>query len=484
MILKRILRFTSLFFFFVICTLIFVYFTLPTEEISHFISQRIEKELGYKYDVQIEDVTLLPVAKARLSDIRVDRLGQAPLDPKLAVNEEVYGKIFCPAQVGNEPIYVESIDVVPSLFSLIRKKVDADIELEIAGGSVEAHVAQNKGNFAFKSLKLAQLTLLSNLTRVPVNGDLSATFSTSFVPSGKSFRLRDTQVDMQIEDVSICPARIATKTPSLPFFELPFTVLGDIKFIAKLDNAQDILRIETLTASGPDIAFEATGDILLKTPQRREIELDVEITIRPSAEWLKANSMGIIYKICKKYPDDSIILQLSGSLAHLRKDCGKPNLEDSALAAPESDVTEQKDEAEGEVEKKGDDVKKKLKQVKKESKAVQEEDEVVQKAPAMTDLERRRKGPAANHAGVVQAPPAKALRAVDSEPVLGGGRLKSYTKDRRFKELLNDPEVLKQVESEFEQNKDILEKYDGSVDPRARHLKIYDPAPPTRKTRR
>lgn len=214
-----------------------------------------------------------------------------------------------------------------------------------------------------EEISLNTFSLLSNYAKMQIYGTLgfdinvvaesqqqaaestnrkNARKKTSVSSSGKQ-TVNEVDANIKLSNTALCPKRIKLNISSVPYIDLPFTVLGNIQ--AEIEYRDGVLKIIRFASDGPDIMFDISGTIKLKTRKEQakissDPAININATITPSPEWVEANNMKMIYQLCRKQDDGSIKLTLTGTAKKPKHSCGTP-IPEAPKAAPQKEPDKQ-----------------------------------------------------------------------------------------------------------------------------------------------
>lgn len=319
---RKILTFIGVLLLFIVVFVLAIFWALPTESIRHLAEKTIEKQFKQEQSVEIEDLSISPLLNVTIKKFQMRPRNPEPIAENLRTAGGEFEGFWCAPYVEEQPFVIDKIFINPSVFKLIKKKPQGRFELDILDGKIKGEL-KSKGNLlevsaAAQDISMNEFVLLSNLTKMQIYGNLE--FDTRAVLEGS--RLADVELELTAANTAICPKRLKLNTPSLPYFELPFTVFGNIN--ATISVEKDKLKIHKLVSDGPDIKLDVKGSVTMKSPTNDLPRFDIEADITPSAEWMEANKMKAIYQLCEKLDDGSIHLSLTGTSKKPKIDCGTP----------------------------------------------------------------------------------------------------------------------------------------------------------------
>lgn len=319
---RKLLVIVGIVILFIIVFVLAIFMTLPTESIRHLAEKTIEKQLKQEQSVEIGDLSVSPLLNVTLKNFSMRPRNVDTSAENFATEGGDYNGFWCAPYVEEQPFVIDEIFVNPSILKVLKKKPAGEFELKIQDGTINGELKSADKMMAVsaqaKEISMNEFALLSNLTKMQIYGELGFDLRAVMEQS----KLAELQLEMSALNTALCPKRVKLNSPSLPYFDLPFTVFGNID--ANLEIKDNKLVIHKLQSDGPDIKLDVVGDVMLKSEKNPTPRFSIEADIAPSEDWITSNNMKLIYQLCEKHDDGSIHLSLSGTTKKPKFDCGTP----------------------------------------------------------------------------------------------------------------------------------------------------------------
>lgn len=310
----------SITFFVVFFTAFFL--MMPTDAVRHLAEKTIEKQLGYKQAVEIDNLSISPLLNLSLQNFKLTPRQNVSDAAAFATEGGSFNGFYCAPYVEPQPFIIDNAEIFPSLSAALKRTFSGQFDLQIQDGKIDGNIQAKANTIEITAhadnISLNEFALLSNLSGMQIYGGL--TFDMRAVLEKSN--IQELTLSLNATNTALCPKRLKLDVPGLPFFELPFTVFGNIE--AVLEIHKDKLKIVKLTSDGPDIKLNINGDIFLKSSKTPIPRLAIDATITPSNAWIEEHDMKAIYQLCEKLDDGSIKLSLKGTVKKLKHDCGTP----------------------------------------------------------------------------------------------------------------------------------------------------------------
>lgn len=393
--LRKLLIAVGISLLFIIFLVAAIFFTLPTDSIRHLLEKNIEKALKYEQGIEIADLSVSPLLNITAKNFQMTPRVHEEISENLATAGGDFDGYYCAPYVEEQTVIIDEVFVNPSIFKIARKKPEGKFNLKIQSGTISGELRSVDKSMELvangESIELDTFTLLSNLTKAQIYGELN--FDMRAVLDADNQKksanaLQELRAHLTSTSTAMCPKRIKLNISSMPFIEMPFTVFGDIEAVIELQK--DKLIIEELTSTGPDIKLNVKGDVMLKSEKNPNPRLNITATILPSQNWIDNNNMNAIYKICEKHDDGSIELKLNGSSKRLKHDCGTPIPEPETETAPDNNADNKDNPAEPDKADVADKKEKADEKPKPEAKAAPDEPPAPPDAPLDLDEKKTR----------------------------------------------------------------------------------------------
>ena len=271
--------------FFILAFLVFLYLSLPSESFK----QRIEYEIVTRtpFNVDIKSLSIYPVFSLKFHDVNLYR-----------------GKALY--------LSIDDLNVTPSLFYLLFKKITLPFEAHLYGGKA-------KGKLVYSS-KTGQLTKVMgtiegvNVKGIPavsialgdanssIQGVVGGDLSVEFNPELKG------QVILAVKDLSFKNVRFAEGMP------LPDLGRLECNFRSHIENGAT--RVDELKFKGSGINLTLFGTMPLLWEISKHGAIDLELKLQ--AVGVGAGRLGFLSAFLAPQSDGSLGGKLVGTLGSLR----------------------------------------------------------------------------------------------------------------------------------------------------------------------
>ena len=290
---------------------------LPEDELSDIVRRNIEHSLGGKYDVafgsfsisgvsavEAEAVNIksrppsLDATEADLADFKKN-LVDMTID-RVYIDVEVFKSLFSRSPVVDfevdmgaggvtgtySQVAYEPMETLPKKRRPSKKKPDGEEEEEEnADGDAAETRKGHQVEIAFNDLPLNSVELIEAKFGMPVGGLVAG--SVVVLMDEKGQRMLDCKVDLVSSATSLGPGPLPFDT-GFGKFQIKQTVLGDVVIKAAVDGGK--LEIEEVSTSGPDLEFEAAGNVTLANTFAGS-SARINARAKPSADFLKRNDL-------------------------------------------------------------------------------------------------------------------------------------------------------------------------------------------------
>lgn len=273
--------------FFILAFLVFLYLSIPSEGFK----QRIiyEVEARTPFDVDIKSLSIYPIFSLRFHDVKLYRAR------KLYLN-------------------IDDLDVSPSLFYLLLKKITLPFKAHLYGGEARGKlVCSSKTGQLIKANGTIEGISLKGIPAVSVAlGDANSSiqgvgggdFSVEFDPQLKG------QVILEVKELSLKNVRLIEGLPLPDFGRL------ESNFKGRIENG--VTRVEEMRfkGSGIDITLFGTMPPLWEISKQGAIDLDIRLRTDGGGR----GRLGFLSSFLSPQSDGSLKGKIAGTL-------GSPRLE-------------------------------------------------------------------------------------------------------------------------------------------------------------
>lgn len=243
--------------FFLVCFVLFTYWTFPYERVKDYIIQQVEMPLNARsgqreasgYELEIVDLAPSWFTGVELTGVSLSEMNEDP--------EGV------PAQVTFEHIHARV-----SLLSLLLGNVAATFDTRVAGGTIQGEFEQNGNDMAFEvdidGVRTRRIGFMRGFTGgLPLVGQISGHIAAS-LPEDRAASSGD--IDLHIEDMvlgdGVAKIRMDTNAFTRAGLTFPETSFGDIDL--ELNLAEGTATVTRLEGRGEDIELDGTGTVRIR----------------------------------------------------------------------------------------------------------------------------------------------------------------------------------------------------------------------------
>ena len=285
--------------FFLICFLLFAYWTFPYNRLKDRIIE-IAEDQGYELDI-------VDIAPSRLSGLTLEGV-------RLAIPNDADGPPL--------DVVVDELTVRASLLSALSDTKSFFFDAELAGGETHGDVAIGDESFEIDTklsdIELKQLPALRAFTKVPLTGTLDGEVLLNIPPEvGESTG----EVSVSVQDLNVGDGETKIEVPGWGGLTLDEANAGNLEVRASIENGT--ATIERFKTDGRDLKLDVLGNVRLARPTKRsQLDLIVKAKIEDAykerspkvATMLELAANGRDYKAALT-PDGSLQYKVNGSAA-------------------------------------------------------------------------------------------------------------------------------------------------------------------------
>lgn len=295
---------------------------LPEQELEDITKRNIENALDNKYDVTFGSFSISGVSAIEAEKVNIktrppsldappeeleafkNNLIDMTID-RVYVDVEVFKSLFSKSPVVDfevdmgaggvvgtySQVPYEPVEVTPLSRRRPKKgkKPDAQKEDEAAEeGDEEGKDKARLGHqvqASFNDLPLNSIEILETKVGVPVGGLVEGEVQVLMDQKGQ--RMLDCNIDLTSKATTLGPGPLPFDT-GFGKFEIKLTTLGDFTIKASVDGSK--LNIEDVSTTGPDVEFEAAGNITLANTFKGS-SARINARVKPGADFLKRNDL-------------------------------------------------------------------------------------------------------------------------------------------------------------------------------------------------
>lgn len=281
--------------------------TFPDQRLKEIATVQIEKQLGGKYDVSIEDLDLWWLSGVQLKNVKISErvtdpdVGAAAEGPKDA---RAKGGAAAGGPPEKDPFFI-SIPRVAAGFSPVSSLLNfaptVDFLVDLGGGDIRGNFTQSSKSRALKidinKLELAKTPILEQYLGVPILGQLGGDIALELHP-------RQPQViggDIKLKGNALTVAKSELHTDKLgpmAFIDVPETDFGQLDAHMTIgqgeDKSKSKLEIEAFSFhNGQDVRGEIWGHVDLGRNAGQSIAR-IEMRFQFDDKYIRSNDLSSV----------------------------------------------------------------------------------------------------------------------------------------------------------------------------------------------
>lgn len=243
--------------FFIVCFVLFTYWTFPYERVKDFIIQEVEMPMNSRsgqreasgYELEIIDLAPSWFTGVELTGVSLSKASDDPEAP--------------PAQVT-----FEYINARVSLLSLLVGDIAATFDTRVAGGTIEGEFEQSGNDVALDvhidSVRSRRIGFIRQFTGgLPLVGQITGHIVAN-LPEDRAASAGE--VELHIEDMvlgdGVAKIRMDTNAFTRAGLTFPETSFGDVDL--ELNLAEGTATVTKLEGRGDDIELDGTGTVRVR----------------------------------------------------------------------------------------------------------------------------------------------------------------------------------------------------------------------------
>lgn len=302
---NKILKIFSYIIFGVVSLLVFVYLTFPTDTLGTMIQAQGEAALGFKYQIEIEDVSLAGLTGLSLEGIRITPIAvEAP-----AEDDDLEGGGGGPPRVALATV-IDELNLTVRLFSLLGDPVGS-FEAIMGSGRIDGSWRadeETEGNHVLtlnvRDIPVSALGLIQNMIQAPLAGNITGFVELHLAPD---LTISDAVIKVAISSLARGPGLQPLKGGMFATLVTP-TRLGNLWLSAPIEEQtlnltlsngppedSDILGMLDGAAAQPDLDLNIDGRLQLRRPFGESISRLV-IALEMQNEWVEQNDFSGIMR--------------------------------------------------------------------------------------------------------------------------------------------------------------------------------------------
>lgn len=313
--------------------------SFPDEQIKEIATVKIEKAVGAKYKVRIDDLDIWRLSGARLEGVQIEERITEPAEP---VDEDAPADL--PMKVRISSIGAR-LAPIASLFNLAPTVA---FEIDVDGGVISGTAAvgtTTRVEATFNDLDLRQTPSLTSFTGIPFFGELSGDIDLLL---DKGMRPTEGHVRFAGSQLTLGPATVMTeKFPPMTYFEIPQTNFGTLAVNMEMEAGEKksgVLNIRKFETSGRDIRLEAWGDVATTNNVGRA-RPNVQMRLQLDDTFVKKNNLAPLLNVNefrKGKAKDWYGFALTGSVEKIQFKGSPTAANGPATAKPDAKATDEK----------------------------------------------------------------------------------------------------------------------------------------------
>ncbi len=301
---NKVLKIFSYVIFGLVSLLIFVYLTFPTDTLGSMIQAQGEAALGFKYQIEIEDVSLAGLTGLSLEGIRITPIAvEAP--PEDADLEGGGG----PPRIAL-PTVIDELNLTVRLFSLLGDPVGS-FEAIMGDGQIDGTWKPDEDTegshiltLNVRDIPVSALGLIQNMIQAPLAGSVTGFVELNLL---SDMTISEAVIKVAISGLARGPGLQPLKGGMFATLVTP-TRLGNLWLSAPIEDQTlnltlsngppedtDILGMLEGAAGQPDIDLNIDGRLQLRRPFGESISRLV-IALEMQDEWVEQNDFSGIMR--------------------------------------------------------------------------------------------------------------------------------------------------------------------------------------------
>ena len=257
-----------------IAFVVFLYIQLPTSFARQVLKSQMEKELGYKYQVQISELDFSIFSGVQMEGVQIKPLVISVHEKRKPI-----------------PLLIDELEVDASLIDTIKGKPEISFNAVLANGTISGVYRDNDEG---KDLEI--LCSEVNLTRFPIFKMLTGVSLGGILTGEIKLDLSDDKrpvsgggINLLVSNAVLGPDMIETdKIPPFTVFEVPKTDIGNLKI--KIGFRASSVNFESFEGEGKDMSLELSGRIIM-AKQFSNSTLRLVMRFKPEAEYIDKNNL-------------------------------------------------------------------------------------------------------------------------------------------------------------------------------------------------
>ncbi len=306
--------------FFWVAFWLFAYWTFPYERLAAYLTDKIN-ERGTGYTLEIGSVSPYWLTGVELADVKLRKFSADAPAPATTPAGKAAG---APA---DGAIKIASAHARLGLFALLTGGRSVNFGADLGQGEVDGSYRENGEEKMIvadlSQVDLAKLGVLESLVSLPMKGTLTGKIDLTL---GKLPSKTSGKIDLKIQKLTVGDGKAKLKVGSMGGLTVEPISAGDVHL--ELDAKDGVGNVRKLSANGPDLKLEGSGDMRFAAPlshSRVNILLRLAFTDayknkspRTKAMFTLLEGSGSPQIAAAKTPDGGFQFRLSGTLSSAR----------------------------------------------------------------------------------------------------------------------------------------------------------------------
>lgn len=247
---KSVLKWAGYSAFFLVCFLMFMYWTFPYDHVRNYIIQEVERPVGpggerhaSGYHLEIDDLSPYWLSGVELEGVR---FSQDPEDPERRATVTT----------------IDEVTARVSIWSLLFGGADISFDVTVGDGTIEGEFDSSEDEThieaEFTDVDLHRLGVLADRAGVPIAGKLNGNINVTIAKENAN-----TQGEIAL---TIARLTIGAQGAKIAGFTIGRIQAGDLTIAATVEHGT--ARITRFASNGQDIALRVGGTVRLLQPLR------------------------------------------------------------------------------------------------------------------------------------------------------------------------------------------------------------------------
>ena len=301
--------------FFVLCFLVFAYWTFPYDRLAAYLSDKVAAS-GMGYTIEVGELSPYWFTGVELEDVKLRKQGA----------EEP-----APAAPGKPPVdnafHIKEARVRMGIFALLLGNRAVNFDAELEQGEIEGSYAESGEekhlDATLSQVDIGKLGLLESVISLPVKGTVEGDFDLTL---GKEPTKSSGTAKLRIQGLTIGDGTAKLKVGNMGGLTIDPVEAGTVT--VEFDVKEGLGTVKKLSNDGKDISLEGSGEVHLSDPlsrSRMDVTLRLMIndayrnkTSRTKTLMSLLDGVSVSQVRAAKTPDGAFQYRLAGTVSALR----------------------------------------------------------------------------------------------------------------------------------------------------------------------